>query len=203
VRNTLARVLALGDSYTLGEGVALADAWPAQVARALRSQGVGVEDPEIIARTGWTTGELAAAISNRRLQPVYTLVTLLIGVNDEYRGGTVSGYRTAFRAVLGAAVQLARDTPTRVIVVSIPDWGVTPFNRTRDAAVVARAIDAFNAVNLAEARATGTHYVNVTDLSRGDPLSVVADGLHPNASMYARWAARIAPVAAAICSHPV
>jgi lysophospholipase L1-like esterase len=191
------RYLALGDSYTIGEGVPEAERWPVQLVAALGTAGVPVTAPEIIARTGWTTDELDAAITARAPQGPYALVTLLVGVNNQYRGRSVDEYRTQFRALLQRAIGFAGGDPARVIVVSIPDWGVTPFNTRRDPATVAAQIDAYNAVNKAESAAAQVAWVDVTDLTRAQPAAVVADGLHPSAAMYAQWAARVLPLAQA------
>ncbi len=191
------RYLALGDSYTIGEGVAGADRWPVQLARALSADGVAVGTPEIIAQTGWTTDELDAAITSAAPQGPYALVTLLIGVNNQYRGRRADEYRTEFSALLHRAIGLAGGDASRVIAVSIPDWGVTPFNRERDREQVAAEIDAYNAVSRGEARAANVAWLDITDLTRADPAAVVADGLHPNAAMYARWTERLVPLATA------
>lgn len=201
------RFLALGDSYTIGEGVAPSGRWPQQLAARLRAEGVAVADPQVVAVTGWTTDELAAAMDAATFAPPYALVTLLIGVNNQYRGRDLANYREEFRALLERAVALAGGEPRRTLVVSIPDWGVTPFARAqgRDAAAVAAAIDAFNAVNRAEAAARGAAWIDVTGLSRerGDaPDMLVADGLHPSAAQYARWVERILPAARAALARP-
>jgi lysophospholipase L1-like esterase len=201
------RFLALGDSYTIGEGVAAADPWPAQLVTMLRAQGVTLDAPEIIARTGWTTDELAAAIDAHALRPPYALVTLAVGVNNQYRGRDLENYRTEFRRLLERAIALAGDRPQRVIVVSIPDWGVTRFGREsgRDAAQVAREIDAYNGANAQIAKKLQVHYVDVTAASRDDAdrsEMLVADGLHPSATAYRRWTQLILPVAqTALSSH--
>jgi lysophospholipase L1-like esterase len=191
------RYLALGDSYTIGEGVPEAERWPVQLAAALTAAGVRVAAPEIIARTGWTTDELDAAITARDPKGPYALVTLLIGVNNQYRGRNVDEYRTQFRALLTRAIGFAGGEASRVIVVSIPDWGVTPFNTRRDKATVAAQIDAYNAVNKDEAAAASVAWLDITDLTRAQPAAVVADGLHPSAAMYAQWTARLLPLARA------
>jgi len=196
------RILALGDSYTIGEGVAPQDRWPEQLAAALRKSGRPVAAPEIIARTGWTPDELAAAMDRYAFHPPYDLVTLLIGVNNQYRGRDLDDYRSQFRALLLRAIALAGDRPQRVIVVSIPDWGVTRFGHGsgRDMAQIARQIDAFNAANAAIAAAQGVPYADVTPASRagGDHADMlVGDGLHPSAAMYRRWLEAILPPASA------
>jgi lysophospholipase L1-like esterase len=199
------RYLALGDSYTIGEGVADSSRWPAQLVRALRARGAAIAEPEIVARTGWTTDELDAAITARLAKDAlggqYGLVTLLIGVNNQYRGQPVEEFRTGLRALLKRAIGFAGGDAARVIVVGIPDWGVTPFNTSKDGARIAREIDAYNAVNRTEAGLAGAHWVEITDLTRASPRDVVADGLHPSAAMYATWVERIAPVAAKIAGR--
>jgi lysophospholipase L1-like esterase len=127
------RFLALGDSYTIGERVAKNERWPVQLAARLRAHGVPITDPEIIAVTGWTTDELDAGIQAAQPQGPYDLVSLLIGVNNQYRGRSPEEYQAQFADLLQQAIGLAGGDPTRVIVLSIPDWGVTPFaaNETR------------------------------------------------------------------------
>lgn len=188
-----ARFLALGDSYTIGEGVPADDAWPAQLVRLVRQRGVGMADPRIIARTGWTTGDLASAIASEAPRPGWDLVSLLIGVNDQYAGVPVAGYEPAFMGLLETAINLAGSLTSRVLVLSIPDWGVTPFAaaRGRDPDRVAREIAAFNSVNRAAAAARNVAYVDVTPSSRDvarDGGLLVADGLHPSARLYGEWA---------------
>jgi lysophospholipase L1-like esterase len=185
------RYLALGDSYTIGERVAPEDRWPVQLVHRLRERGYRVAAPTLIARTGWTTDELAAAIAREDPQGPFDLVTLLIGVNDQYRGRTAEAYRPAFRALLRQAIAFAGGEPDRVIVLSIPDWGVTPFAAGRDRVRIAAEIERFNAVNREETRALGARYVDVTPLSRQaaeDPALIAPDGLHPAGPMYAAWA---------------
>jgi lysophospholipase L1-like esterase len=195
---TPARFLALGDSYTIGEGVAEADRWPVQLAKRLRESGLPVSEPEIVARTGWTTDELDAAITERAPRGPYAIVTLLIGVNNQYRKRSVDDFRTQLRGLIGRATGFAGGAPQRVVLVSIPDWGVTPFNAARDRATVAREIDAFNAAARDEARRANVQWVDITDLTRAAPGDVVGDGLHPSAGMYRQWTDRLAPVASAI-----
>jgi lysophospholipase L1-like esterase len=197
------RVLALGDSYTIGEGVAEADRWPVRLAAMLRARGLSVAAPKIIARTGWTTDELSAGIDAARPDSAYDLVTLLIGVNNQYRGRSDAEYRAQFRALLDRGIAFAGGRASHVLVVSIPDWGVTPYANGRDRPSIARAIDLFNAVSREEADRRGVHYADITSLSRrsaGDPSLVVADGLHPSATMYAEWLDVIFPIALRILS---
>lgn len=191
--------LALGDSYTIGEGVAPGERWPVQLAARLRGEGVDVADPQIVATTGWTTDELAAAMEAADFTPPYALVTLLIGVNNQYRGRPLDEYRAQFRDLLQRAIALAGGNPAHVIVVSIPDWGVTSFaaREGRDLARVAREIDAFNAVASAATASVGAAWVDVTTISRqpGSRNELVGDGLHPSGAQYARWAEAMLPVA--------
>ena len=177
------RYLALGDSYTIGESVAEADRWPNQLASAL-----GIAPPQIIAKTGWTTDELNAAIDAAAPRGPFDLVTLLIGVNNQYRGRDAEQYRGEFRALLQRAIGFAGGDAKNVIVVSIPDWGVTPFAESRDRAKIAGEIDRFNAINREEAARAGARYADITAISRGgDPALVAGDKLHPSAKQYRAW----------------
>lgn len=178
-----ARYLALGDSYTIGESVAEADRFPNVLAREL-----GIAAPQIIAKTGWTTDELNAAIDAANPQGPFDLVTLLIGVNNQYRGRDAEEYRREFAALLQRAIGFAGGDPGKVVVISIPDWGVTPFAEGRDRAKIAREIDQYNAINQEEAGRAGASYVPITMISRRpDPELVAADKLHPSAKQYAEW----------------
>jgi lysophospholipase L1-like esterase len=204
------RILALGDSYTIGESVDPGERWPIQLAERLRGRGLAVNDPGIIARTGWTTGELSEVMQASALvqQPGgdYDLVTLLIGVNNQYRGLPVDEYQVEFRALLDQAVQLAGSRPERVVVVSIPDWGVTPFAVGRDRAMIASAIDALNAANQAESARAGARYIDITPISRQaaqQPDLLATDGLHPSGKMYAAWVDLIEPAALEILGSPL
>ena len=182
------RFLALGDSYTIGEGVDAAQAWPAQLARAMRAAKINLGDPLIVARTGWTTDELASGISIAPIDPPYELVTLLIGVNNQYRGRSGEQYRAELVSLLAQAIEFAGGIATRVVVVSIPDWGKTPFAEGKDRAKIGAEIDAFNAINREEAKRAGVRYADITPISRETHDGwTVADGLHPSAEQYARW----------------
>jgi lysophospholipase L1-like esterase len=194
------RYLALGDSYTIGEGVPQAGTWPFQLAAALRAQGIVLDDPQVIATTGWTTDELAAAIDAEAPQGPYALVSLLIGVNNQYRGRPLAEYRQQFEQLLQRAIALAGEDPRRVLVLSTPDWGFTPYAQQngRDAAQVAREIDDFNAAAHACCGDYGVAFVDITATSRdgGETVDMLADdGLHPSAAMYQRWMEVALPVA--------
>lgn len=189
--------LALGDSYTVGEQVAYSECFPVQTAALLRQQGDPVEAPQIIATTGWTTGELAAGIEAAHITQTYDIVTLLIGVNNQYRGYALSAYETEFTALLQQAIAFAGNRPSHIVVLSIPDWGVTPFAADRDREKIAREIDAFNAANKAIAQRMQVPYLDITGFTREavhDKELVAGDGLHPSGKDYGRWAAALAPL---------
>ncbi|MHB8913060.1 MAG: SGNH/GDSL hydrolase family protein [Lysobacter sp.] len=194
--------LALGDSYTIGEGVPEASRWPLQLAAALRAEGIALADPRMIARTGWTTDELSAAIDAAQPLGQFDFVSLLIGVNNQYRGRDVAEYRDQFTTLLDRSIAFAGGRADRVLVLSIPDWGVTPFaiSRGRDAVQIARELDAYNAAARAICAARGVAFVDITAVSRArgaDTDMLVDDGLHPSAAMYAQWTALALPVARA------
>lgn len=199
------RYLALGDSYTIGEAVPEASRWPRQLAAALRGKGIELEDPQIIARTGWTTDELDAAIGAAPPHGSYAFVTLLIGVNNQYRGRDRGEYRAQFRHLLGRAVHFAGDQAAHVLVVSIPDWGATAFAAGRDRDRIAREIDAFNAIAREETAQAGARFADITPVSRAlgaSPDALAADGLHPSALAYTAWLSVITPAATAILAQP-
>lgn len=190
------RFLALGDSYTIGEGVAEDQRWPNQWAASLRGLGAEIETPRIIAQTGWTTDELSAAMDAQEPLGQWDLVSLLIGVNNQYRGRDLQNYREEFSALLERAIALAGGDAGRVLVLSIPDWGVTPFARDgkRDLARIADQIDDYNAVNRDVSESRGAVWRDITDLTRdfGARRDMLADdGLHPSGAMYALWVERL------------
>ncbi|AEO43640.1 SGNH/GDSL hydrolase family protein [Xanthomonas euvesicatoria] len=194
------RYLALGDSYTIGEGVAPDQRWPSQLVDGLRAYGWNVAPPQIIATTGWTTDELQAGIDAAAPQGPFDLVSLLIGVNNQYRERPLDEYRQQFDALLLRAIACVNGHPARVFVLSIPDWGLTPFARARsgDAALIGAQIDAFNAIAADRCSAHAVRFVDITATSRdgGDAVDMlVDDGLHPSGAMYARWTALALPAA--------
>lgn len=200
------RFLALGDSYTIGEGVAEDGRWPVQLAALLRADGLAVDPPTIVARTGWTTDELSAAMDDADLDRAYDLVSLLIGVNNQYRGRTLDEYQAQFDALLVRAIELAGHRAGRVLVLSIPDWGVTPFaaKSGRDVARIGAELDAFNNAAAATCAGRGVRFVDITPLSRdpgAQPAMIAADGLHPSAAQYALWARRALPAAKAMLAR--
>jgi lysophospholipase L1-like esterase len=199
--------LALGDSYTIGEGVPESERWPVQLAALLRARGVAIDDPRIIATTGWTTDELDAGIDAAdAIRPIaddHALVSLLIGVNNQYRGRPLAEYEAQFAGLLERAVGFAGGKPERVIVLAIPDWSVTPFamQSGRDRAQIAEQLDAFNAAAARISGERGACFVDTAPVSRergGEAMMRADDGLHPSGAMYALWAAQaIGPSATA------
>jgi len=195
------RFLALGDSYTIGEGVAVQERWPSQAATMLRESGLDVAEPDLIARTAWTSDELADAVRSAQPSGPYDLVTLMVGVNDQYRGRRLEEFAAHFDPLLRIAITLAGERPARTIVISIPDWGAAPFAKDRDRALISRQIDAFNAWLCQRAAGAGTRWVDVAPISRQmleDASLVAADGLHPSGEIHRRWALAIVPVAVQI-----
>lgn len=189
--------LALGDSYTIGEGVPEAGRWPVQLADLLRARGIALDAPRIIATTGWTTDELDAGIdAANAADPIPTdhaLVSLLIGVNNQYRGRSLAEYEVQFAGLLERAIEFAAGEASRVIVLAIPDWGVTPFaiQSGRDRAQIATQLDAFNLAAQRMTEARGARFVDTAPVSRergGEVAMLADDGLHPSAAMYALWA---------------
>ena len=209
------RYLALGDSYTIGESVDEAERWPNQLASLVESspqiasQFGGIEggvEVTIIARTGWTTDELWDGIQAQKIDPPYDLVSLLIGVNNQYRGLDIEEYRKSFVFLLNKAIEYAGGDANRVIVLSIPDWGVTPFAGSRDSKQIAVEIDQFNAVNREETKKAGAHYIDITPISRevvNDPSLIAGDGLHPSGKMYTEWAELALPVVLEILDEEI
>ena len=190
------RYLALGDSYTIGESVSVDERWPNQLARFLGADGIHTQ-VTIIARTGWTTSELWEGIQNENIQPPYDLVSLLIGVNNQYRGYDINAYRDQFNLLLNKSIEYAGGDANRVLVLSIPDWGVTPFAAGRDREHIAEEIDEFNLVNCELSEKAGVHYMDVTSVSReavNDAMLIASDGLHPSGKMYAMWAEKVLPL---------
>lgn len=184
------RLLCLGDSYTVGEGVGPSGSWPHQLVAALVESGLPVSAPDVIARTGWTTDELLDGLAAAAPRGPYALVTLMIGVNDQYRGRPITEFRRGFRRLLRAAIRLAGSDRSRVLVISIPDWGVTTFARGRDSWAIATDIDRRNALATALATRRAVSTVDVTEISRrlaDSPEALAADGLHPSKHQYARW----------------
>lgn len=187
--------LALGDSYTIGEQVPFEDNFPNQTVQLLRRSGFAFYGAEIVAKTGWTTDELNNAIENTTTLNSYDVVSLLIGVNNQYRGRSVAEFKVEFEHLLQRAIQFADNKPYRVFVLSIPDWGVTPFAEGRDRKQVAEEIDAYNHVCKTSAKQFLTHFINITPSQRKDGQEkefLAGDGLHPSGLEYKKWAVKLA-----------
>lgn len=187
--------LALGDSYTIGESVLASENFPHQTVQLLKNRPYDFKSPEVVARTGWTTDELQNNINNRTFAPAYEIVTLLIGVNDQYRGRPVDTYKPAFETLLQQAIKFAGNKSDHVMVLSIPDWGVTPFAAGKDRNQIAREIDEYNAANKSISEKYKVNYIDITPGTReaaNDPSLVAADGLHPSAKEYKRWSEKLA-----------
>jgi lysophospholipase L1-like esterase len=189
--------LALGDSYTIGEDVPQIDSYPYQLTNLLNFHSPQVKPPTIIATTGWTTGELISAIAKSGItDKEFDFVTLLIGVNDQYRRLSQDNYQAKFEQILNTAINFTRGDTSRVFVLSIPDWGVTPFANGLDS-VVGPQIDQFNAINKAISLKAGVNYLNITDISRQaatDSTLIAPDGLHPSGKMYMEWVKLLEPM---------
>jgi lysophospholipase L1-like esterase len=182
--------LALGDSYTIGESVPADQSFPYQLASALNKQEYSVSAPIIIARTGWTTDELIREVNNQNLKSKFDIVTLLIGVNNQYRHYNIDTYRTEFVQLLNTALSYANGNKKRVFVLSIPNWGVTPFAKGQDVMQITREIAQYNAINKEETDKAGVSYTDITPISQqaiADASLVAADGLHPSGKMYMLW----------------
>ena len=188
--------LALGDSYTIGQSVRAGNRFPAQTANLLKQSGINMGEPDYIATTGWTTNDLEVAIQTKNPGKYY-VVSLLIGVNDQYQRHDTTGYRQRFTNLLEKAIQLANGKKQNVFVVSIPDYSVTPFAAGGDTARIHKELDWFNAINKSVTDAYNCPYLDITTLTREaltDRSLLAADGLHPSGKEYKLWADRLAPM---------
>ena len=193
--------LALGDSYTIGESVPIYHSFPYQTVQLLRKKGMQVHAAEIVAKTGWTTDELMAGIEKTVFEKNYDIVTLLIGVNNQYRGKAADAYAIEFEALLNKAIAFAAGNKKHVYVLSIPDWGATPFAEGRDRKKIAGEIDVFNSINRKITEAKDITYISITEGTREVPTNpklVAKDGLHPSGDDYARWAEKLSTAIMAI-----
>lgn len=183
--------LALGDSYTIGQSVDIEECYPLQLQSKLESEGVLWDSTTIIAQTGWRTDQLQAAVEAADLLAQYDLVSLLIGVNNQFQGGDIISYENGFRKLLERAIALAGDDPNHVFVVSIPDYAFTPFGQnSASPEQTSMDIDLFNKSNKIIAENYGVSYFDSTPISReglDHPALVASDGLHPSGLMYAEW----------------
>jgi lysophospholipase L1-like esterase len=193
--------LALGDSYTIGESVLLTRSFPYQAVQFLREKEIIFYAPEIIAKTGWTTDELQEAINTYRFLSRYDFVTLLAGVNNQYRGRTVIEYKDQFEDLLKKAIELANGKKEHVIVLSIPDYGCTPFAAAMDTDKISKDIEVFNGVNKALSIQYKTQYLDITTYSRevkDDPEFLAEDKLHPSSKTYRVWAEKLSELIASL-----
>jgi lysophospholipase L1-like esterase len=185
----------LGDSYTIGESVPVYENFPYQTVQLLRSKGLKVLAPEIVAKTGWTTDELMAGIEKTKLLQEYDFVSLLIGVNNQYRGRSLEEYGQQFKILLSKAIYFAGGKKEHVFVISIPDWGATPFVEGRDRKKIAEEIDAFNRLKKKITLESNIQFIEITEGSRDavtDASLVAKDKLHPSGKEYAKWARKLA-----------
>jgi lysophospholipase L1-like esterase len=183
------RFLALGDSYTIGQSVPEEDRWPNQLVTALLYEGVAVDELKIIAQTGWRTDNLWSMVGGLAPNPPYNLVSLLIGVNNQYQGVDIDLYPGEFRQLLNKAIDLCGGQKESVFVLSIPDYGYTPFGAS-NREQISREIDQYNTINKQISEEIGVAYFNITDISRQaleKPEYIASDNLHPSGEMYARW----------------
>lgn len=198
------KYLALGDSYTIGESVSEDMRFPVQLVKLLNDYSIKTDPATIIARTGWTTSNLSDGIKNSGINGTFDLVTLLIGVNNQYQGRDTSEYRIQFRELLQTAIEFAENTEKKVIVISIPDYGVTPFAKYGDSEKIASEIDIFNKINREETQLRKANYVDITSISRVAKVEaslIAPDGLHPSGAMYKLWVESIFPVAKLILNN--
>ncbi len=189
--------LALGDSYTIGESLPIYESFPYQAVQNLRQTGHTIHAPEIVAKTGWTTTELAEHLIHNVLNQHYDFVSLLIGVNNQYRGLAAADYENDFGFLLKKAIHFAAEKPSNVAVLSIPDWGCTPFAAGKNKKEITKEIDAFNAINKRIAEKYRCPYIDITPGTRevaNDASLLAADKLHPSAKEYERWADRLVQV---------
>lgn len=196
--------LALGDSYTVATSIPATGSYPVQTVGQLRAAGIAFSAPKIIATNGWTTTNLLDALADEKPVKAYDMVTLLIGVNNQYQGGSIDNYKDQFSELLGKCIAYTGNRPAHVIVLSIPDYSVTPFARGHNQEAISAEIDAFNDANREITLAQGAQYLNITNDSRTAGLSSVmlaGDGLHYTAAEYTIWAKGLVPLFAAAIAH--
>lgn len=187
------KYLALGDSYTIGEAVQASERWPHQLVELLNGEGINIDLPEIIAVTGWTTDELQTAIIEKQPTTNYDLVSLLIGVNNQYRDYPMETYRKEFTELLNSAISFGK----KVFVVSIPDYGVTPFGETKEPEKIATEVDNYNVIAKSICGTLNIPFIDITTISKmakGNVKMTASDGLHPTGEMYKLWTNEVFPV---------
>ncbi len=191
------KFLALGDSYTIGQSVEISERWPVQFLKELKTNTNAIDTLQIIAQTGWRVDQLKEAMNNSNLEPPYGLVSLLIGVNNQFQGQDAVGFRPEFIEILEKSLKLVENRTERLFVVSIPDWGSSPYGKTLNRIQISKEIDDFNSVLKEESEKRGIRYFNITTISRTaltDDSLIASDGLHPSGKMYKLWVDKMIPV---------
>ena len=189
--------LALGDSYTIGEAVLLRKSFPYQAVQLLRNKGLNIVAPEIIAKTGWTSGELIEAINQYKFLPQYDFISLLIGVNNQYRELSIQQYEIELEQLITQSITLTAGKPDHVAILSIPDYSITPFAQSMNGYKISKEIDNFNNTNRELAFRYKLHYIDITQGTReakNHPDLIASDGLHPSEKEYARWAEKLSEI---------
>lgn len=182
--------LALGDSYTIGESVIDSLKWPNILIRQLNNNSYFFEEPKIIAKTGWTSDELITAIDSSNISEKFNYVSLLIGVNNQYRGRNLDNFEKDLKILVQKSIDFAANNPKNVFTLSIPDWGVMPFAKDRDQNQIAFEIDQFNNVIERISNSMDVNFIDITQISRdvkNNPNYIAVDGLHPSGEMYKLW----------------
>ncbi|SNZ02015.1 SGNH/GDSL hydrolase family protein [Flagellimonas pacifica] len=186
--------LALGDSYTVGTGESKINSWPLQLVYLSRKKNFPIQFPKIIAKAGWTTTNLLEAIEAEQPKPNYDLVTLLIGVNNQYQGKDIQIFKKEFLILLNKSIDLAKGNPKNVFVLSIPDWSVTPFARFKNKKKIVKELGAYNAIIKKESKKHEVPFIEITQISRNAAVNtslITSDGLHPSKKMYKLWAKKV------------
>ena len=197
VGNNTSKFLALGDSYTIGQSVEINERWPVQFLKELKTSTSAIDTLQIIAQTGWRVDQLKEAMNNSNLVPPYGLVSLLIGVNNQFQGQDAIGFRPEFIEILEKSLKLVENRTERLFVVSIPDWGSSPYGKTLNRTQISKEIDDFNSVLKEESEKRGIRYFNITTISRRaltDNSLIASDRLHPSGKMYKLWVDKMVPV---------
>ena len=196
--------LALGDSYTIGTGVPLGESWPHQLTGMIENKGITILEPVIIAKRGWSSLDLIQALDRYPPSGQYDLVTLLIGVNDQYGGIKLEYYRENFNTLLDLSIKFSRSAALSVLVLSIPDWSVTPHAQNYSHDQIKQELKQFNQLNESAAKDRGVAYLDLTPQSREaahNPDLLTGDGLHPSGLMYKTWAELVLPPALAVINY--
>ena len=195
-KNT-SKFLALGDSYTIGQSVEVNERWPVQFLKELKATTNVIDTLQIIAQTGWRVDQLKEAMNSSDLESPYGIVSLLIGVNNQYQGQNANDFRPEFIEILEKSLKLVENRTERLFVISIPDWGASPYGFGFDRAKVSKEINEFNSVVKEESEKRGLRYFDITTISRRaliDRTLIASDGLHPSGKMYKLWVDKMIPI---------